>query len=461
MLKSSTIKELETFMKISFYTLAISLLLNFAHNPTFASTGTPAEKYKAGPVVYRSNNGNDYFFSTVAVEGPRVGYYPEEARFGLLPLGTPETNTLYRCAVTSKATEHFLSTDSRCEGRVVEGALGNLSSTPAEGLVALNRYTKSTNGSHIVILPTDKMDLNGWIFEGTLGYVTELQIPEVTQTPDDGKKYFSYYAGAMDGVGNGNYISELVDYSNLIFINSAMNLESKLAECEQRGIKAIVTVDWAFIDINFRLKPNYADIFASIEPILRRYDKTIVAFYGTDEPYTNSSHKGVNPAEVFYTQETMGRFLKSKFPNKPIGAIMTTDELKLGRPLFPSFDWWGFDCYAADLKCNGETVNFFYMKLATMMNELTVTDAKKRFIISVPQAGVPVRKFSKGSEKDIFAQLPYYLSISVNFPNVKVVMPFLWQSFDDGNSKWIGTRELPNARASFQVFYLNYTKGNQ
>ncbi len=435
-------------MKTYFYTLTASILL---------ITGAMAD---SSVPVYRSNNGSDYFFSTTAVEGPRVGYYPEEARFSLLPAGTPGTNTLYRCAVTSKATEHFLSTDSRCEGRVVEGILGSLSAVPAEGLVALNRYAKPANGSHVVIAAGENFDLNGWVFEATLGYVKPMDVPAVTQTPDDGKKYFSYYAGAMDGVGNGNYISELVDYSNLIFINSAMNLESKLAECEQRGIKAIVTVDWAFIDMNFRLKPNYADIFASIEPILRKYDKTIVAFYGTDEPYTNSSHKNMNPAEVYYTQELMGRFIKSKFPNKPIGAIMTTDELKLGRPLFPSFDWWGFDCYAADLKCNGESVNFFYMKLATMMTALTAVDSKQRFFISVPQAGIPVKKYSKGKESDIFAQLPYYLAISVNLPNVKAVMPFIWQSFDDGQSKWIGTRELPNTRASFQVFYQSFTKGN-
>ncbi len=448
-------------MKVSFYTLAASLLLNFGLNSTSSFAAISAEAYKAGPVVYRSYNGNDYFFSTVAVEGPRVGYYPEEARFGLLPLGTPGTIALYRCAVTSNATEHFISTDNKCEGRVVEGILGNVSAAPAEGLVALNRYVNSSNGAHIVIVPSDSMNLTGWNFESTLGYVTELQLSSVTQTPDDGKKYFSYYAGAMDGVGNGNYISELVDYSNLIYINSMMNLESKLAECEQRGIKAIVTVDWAFIDPSFHLKENYAEMFATIEPILRKYDKVIVAFYGTDEPYTNSALKGVNPAEVFYTQETMGRYLKSKFPNKPIAAIMTTDELKLGRPLFPSFDWWGFDCYAADLKCNGETVNSYYVKQITMMNALTAVDGKQRFIISVPQAGVPYKKFSKNSEKDIFAQLPYYLQLSVNLPNVKAIMPFLWQSFEEGKTKWTGAREFPNVRSAFQVWYLNFTKGNQ
>lgn len=446
-------------MKISYYTHVAYFLLNLVLSPTFASAGVSVEQYKAGPVVYRSNNGKDYLFSTLASEGPRVGYYPEEARFGLLPIGAPGANPLYRCAQISKAGGHFLSTDSRCEGQVVEGAIGSLSKTFAGGLVALNRYFNPANNSHTVIIATEAM--NGWVNEGTLGYVTALQIPAVTMTPDDGKKYFSYFAGAMDGVGNGNYISELVGFSNLIHINSVANLESKLIECQQRGIKALVSVDFAFIDQNFRLKPNYAETFASIEPILKKYDTTIVAFYATDEPYTNSAQKGITPAEVFYTQETMGRFLKARFPHKPIGAIMTTDELKLGRPLFPSFDWWGFDCYDAGLKCNGESVNSYYLKLATMMNALTAVDSKPRFFISVPQAGIPVKKYSKGKEGDIFAQLPYYLALSVNLPSVKVVMPFLWQSFTDGNSKWIGMRELPYVRNSFQVWYLNFTKGNR
>src|SRR4051812_21888794 len=108
-------------MKLYIYIIATGLLLTLGADSAFSAS--LVENYNAGPVAFRSNNGSDYFFSNVAVEGPRAGYYPEEARFGLLPLGTPGTNTLYRCTVTSKASEHFISTDSRCEGRVVEGTL--------------------------------------------------------------------------------------------------------------------------------------------------------------------------------------------------------------------------------------------------------------------------------------------------------------------------------------------------
>lgn len=419
-------------------------------------SGTAVEDFTTGPIVYRSYNGKDYFFSTTAVEGPKSGYYPDEARFGLFNIGTAGTITLYRCVTTSQATSHFLSTDPKCEGLITEGALGNISTTTQSGLVPLKRYVNLSTNAHIVIVPTDRFNLSGWRYEGTLGYATELKIPDLVRTPDDGERYFSYYAGAMDGVGNGNYISELQNYSNLVFIKSPGNLEQKLAECEQRGLKAIVTFDWLFLDDNFRLRGSYAQNFKSVESIIQRYETTIAAFYGQDEPYWNSEAKGLNPAEVYYTQETIGRFLKSKFPDIPIAVIFTTNAIKKNRALFPSYDWYGFDCYDKDLECDDESVESYFRKLNTAMTNLTLKDGKPRFMMAVPQVGHPDDESSSSASKYIVKQTSRYRQIVMNYQNLKVVMPFLWQSFNDGKNSWVGMRELPSVKSAYQQFYYDF-----
>lgn len=422
-------------------------------------TGLPAEEYTAGPIIYRSNNGNDFLFSLSEVEGPKAGYYPDEARFGTLSVGTGGTTPLFRCLSTGTNRTHFLSTATNCEGHTNEGSLGNVSTTAKAGLVPLVRWVHLKSSLHIAVVPSEKIDFTGWKQEGTLGYVTEIRIPSVVKTPDDGKKYFGYYAGAMDGVGSGDYISELWTSSNLIFIKSAGNFEAKLADCERRGVKAVITFDWLFLDNEFRLKSDYKEKFKAVEPIIQRYSATIAAFYGLDEPYANSAARGVSAAETYNAQETMGRFLKSKFPTIPIGVIFTTGEVKTGNRLFPSFDWFGFDCYNAEMECGGQSVSWYFNKLSTMMNEATVKDGKKRYLMAVPQSGHPVSDGSKKGEKDILAQLPGYRQIVRNNSNIKVVMPFLWQTFNDGSANWIGTREIPNVKAQYLLFYQDFIRG--
>lgn len=424
-----------------------------------ALTGLPEEDYTAGPVIYRSNNGNDFLFSLSSVEGPRAGYYPDEARFGTLAVGTGGTTPLFRCLSNGAVRTHFLSTATNCEGHTNEGSLGNISTTAKAGLVPLVRWVHLKSSIHIVVIPSEKIDLTGWKQEGTLGYVTEIRIPSVVKTPDDGKKYFGYYAGAMDGVGSGDYISELWTNSNLIFIKSSSNFEAKLADCERRGVKAIITFDWLFLDGNFHLVSDYKEKFKNVEPVLQRYRSTIAAFYGLDEPYANGAARGLSAAETYHAQETMGRFLKSKFPNIPIAAIFTTNEVKNGNRLFPSFDWFGFDCYNADMVCEGKSVDWYFNKLTSTMDASTAKDGKKRYLMTVPQAGHSVSDGNKKGEQSILDQVSGYRQIVRNNPRIKVVMPFIWQTFNDGSANWIGARDIPSVRSQYLMFYQDFMRG--
>jgi hypothetical protein len=430
---------------------------NSAYNPPLA-TETPAVTF-SGPAIYRSHANTDYLFSTDPLEGPKIGYFPEEARFGLYAADTAGTIPLYRCLTRQNTLSHFLSIDSKCEGMITEGALGNIYTTKQPNTVTLTRFVNLTTSDHIDIIPGDTVNLNGWKSEGIQGYVAEIKLPTVVQTPNDGKKYFGYYAGAMDGVGTQNYIPELTVYSNLIHIHSS-NLEAKLIEVESKGLKAIVSFEWIFLDGSFRLKNDYVQTFALLEPILKKHIGTIAAFYSLDEPYMNGMNKGLKPSEIYYNQETIGRFLKSKFPNTPIGVIFTMADIKANYPLFPSYDWFGFDCYNANMECEGKPVSWFYQQLDERLDAMTFVDRKKRYIISVPQAGHPVKDGSKTGEQNVLVQIPPYRQLVSQYSNkVKVVMPFLWQSFNNGSDEWIGAREMPKVKEQYLYFYADFLKG--
>lgn len=433
---------------------------NSAYNPPPA-TETPAVTF-SGPAIYRSKSGTDYLFSTDPLEGPKAGYYPEEARFGLYAADTSGTVPLYRCRFKGSKISHFLSIDPNCEGMITESALGNIYTTKQTNTVALTRYVNLTTSDHINIIPGDTVNLNGWKSEGIQGYVAEIKLPTVVQTPNDGKKYFSYFAGAMDGVGTQDYIPELTVYSNLIHIHTATNLEAKLTEVASKGLKAIVSLEWVFLDGTYRLKneKEYVQTYTLIEPILKKHIGTIAAFYSLDEPYWNSTNQGQKPSEVYYNQETIGRFLKSKFPNTPIGVIFTMGDMKKEYPLFPSFDWFGFDCYEADLECEGKPVSWFYQQLSDRLDAMTFVDRKKRYIISVPQAGHPVKDGSKTGEQNVLVQIPEYRRlVGLHQGKVKVVMPFLWQSFNNGVDDWVGAREMPKVKEQYLYFYADFLKG--
>lgn len=408
--------------------------------------------------IYRSVLGSDYMFSASPTEGPKAKHFPDEARFTLLKTEAPNTLPIYRCHLKTNALSHFLSRSATCEDQVVEKLLGYIFLKPDSKLKALNRYVNKTTNNHVDLIEGDEVNFKGWSFEGIQGYVTELPLPVVTQTKDDGKKYFGYFAGAMDNVGTGDYIPELAKISNLIFIKSTNNFEQKLIECEKLGLKATITFDWLFFDSKLHLNENYAEDFAKIEPIVRKHLSTIVAFYGLDEPYNNSAWNNVDTAEAYNAQETMGRFLKSKFPEIPIAVIFTTFEINKNLPLFPSFDWYGFDCYSASMSCAGQTVDWLYENLNRMVNELTAKDHKKRFLIAVPQAGRPVTLTTEADEKTIVSQIPIHKNYIKKYPNLKLVMPFIWQSYNDGASNWIGAREMPEAKAAYELFYKDYMK---
>lgn len=120
--------------------------------------------------IYRFFHSPDHFLTLSYSEAAGAGYSFETTGFHLFPGGGSGLLPLYRCYYPV-SNDHFVSTQSDCEGRNVEGILGYASANPGSGLVALHRFFRPSTGDHLVTVNYSEGIANGYTYEGGLGYV--------------------------------------------------------------------------------------------------------------------------------------------------------------------------------------------------------------------------------------------------------------------------------------------------
>jgi hypothetical protein len=117
--------------------------------------------------VHRAYNAEigDHLQGLVANEGAPAWRY-EGVGFRLHADGNAERAALYRCRVNG-AIYHFLSNQEDCEGHVMEGLLGYLSTAEGEGL-PLYRCVLGTD--HLSTLDPSECQVAGFAVEGRQGF---------------------------------------------------------------------------------------------------------------------------------------------------------------------------------------------------------------------------------------------------------------------------------------------------
>jgi hypothetical protein len=96
-------------------------------------------------------------------------YEPQGIWFRVFAVNSPERAPLFRCRIDSNG-HHFLSTDGNCEGGIVEGPIGFVSTTMGAGLVALIRCRASVD--HVSMLDRGGCNAAGYDVESVQGYAT-------------------------------------------------------------------------------------------------------------------------------------------------------------------------------------------------------------------------------------------------------------------------------------------------
>ncbi|MBK9294850.1 MAG: hypothetical protein IPM57_10505 [Oligoflexia bacterium] len=112
------------------------------------------------------------------------------------------------------------------------------------------------------------------------------------------------------------------------------------------------------------------------------------------------------------------------------------------------------DCYDSFLWCGKKSIPQGYDIIKDLMTKATNLDGKKRWLMAVPPSGHPMRDSTLPfTMKTGCSQLSDYKKFVASEPLFKVVIPFIWQSFNE----WKGTRDLPRAKAEYQKFFQEFT----
>lgn len=121
--------------------------------------------------VYRFYKYPQHFMTLSYTEAAGAGFTFETTGFHLFPTGGSGYQALYRC-YNPYSHDHFVSTQSTCEGFNQEGTLGYAATQAGSGLVPLYRFYRSNTADHLITVNYSEGSSNGYAYEGTLGYVT-------------------------------------------------------------------------------------------------------------------------------------------------------------------------------------------------------------------------------------------------------------------------------------------------
>jgi hypothetical protein len=136
-----------------------------------AMNNYPSQPITQNIPVYRFYGSQRHFFTLSYDEGAGTAYSFETTAFHLFPAGTGiGYYPLYRC-YNAGIGDHFISTQSNCEGWSQEGAYGYAAPTQEPGLYPLYRFFRGTTSDHLETINFSEGANGGYVYEGILGYV--------------------------------------------------------------------------------------------------------------------------------------------------------------------------------------------------------------------------------------------------------------------------------------------------
>lgn len=271
-------------------------------------------------------------------------------------------------------------------------------------------------------------------------------------------KYFGYYGSALEGIGNGNYINEVSDHSNLVWVGYStdddLNLR-KIEQARQRGLKVVMDVQVYFFDGDYNLLPDFSkwDRFAEkLKPYLTGQDPTIIAFYPLDEPYMNGKVKGISYWDMKGRLELISEKIRSSFRGVvrdsavKLAVIFSVGEIYSHAFNLPrNFDWFAFNAYDCWTKnCRFDlSIPEIHKRLKAQVARLRDSSQKRVFLLADAMAfgqGEPSPEFQNG----IRDRARRYYELAANDPCVVAIVPFIYQSVP--KIDLVGIEQMPLAK---------------
>lgn len=303
--------------------------------------------------------------------------------------------------------------------------------------------------------------------------LTENHCGELDFSQNPNLRYFGYFNSSAV---YGDFSPEMTGNANLAFVaNSAWNTcegvidpqadIDRIVSAAQHGQQSILYVSgifWRFPDN--RPNPNADACWKAYSQALEPYKRYIAAFYAFDEPYSNAlAARGIpsviaadTPAEkqalrtqviqeTRLTLEHEADVIKADFPDSAVATIFVGSEAwESDIPVPNHFDWIGMDCYGSFEYCQyshasiAETFDRLKAKMGASQSLMLVPDGT----IYLPHDGSPTDE----QLAHLASTFHQYLAFANAEPRVRVILPFLWHAWDQGDGMELrGVGHLPSS----------------
>ena len=357
-----------------------------------------------------------------------------------------------------------LSTPSTQERGSAYGANGTVASGGMLSNNGLNSNSKSSKKKSLEYMYKLKTDLycptrstNYSYKDGLFEGVTKRELKDFPDFDKKHLKYFGYYASAMEGAGQGDYVTETHQKMNanitMIASNNLEYIKAKLILAKSLKMKVILSNQSFLFDEKYNVRNDLTD-WGKLSNLIQEYivgeDPTIVAFYPMDEPYSNAEYRGVDNQFMKNSLEKAGDIMKSYFPKTPLAVIFAASEIYKGDFSLPrNYDWFSFDLYGcwSSGQCK-YGIKETYEVLGDKVAQLSDAESQKKLFVVADS-------YSASNRPDVYVQegikerAIHYFRLAQSNECFVMYMPFIYQSFPDGGGFISGSNNMPRVAEEY------------
>ncbi len=274
-------------------------------------------------------------------------------------------------------------------------------------------------------------------------------------------EHFFYFGDAMNGVGNGNYIEQTANSANAHMISAPTSPElseewlNKIKQAASHGNKSIIIVEnlifqWRQIVLQENAERN----LIRFKNLIGKYEEHILGFYLSDEPYhrnLNSSNT-LSDDEVYHNLQEAALLIKKHFPNAIVWLTEAYPVVEPGIKYPSAVDWIGVNCYAAWSSCTEAALIRFYDNLQEGL--------KPHQRITFTLDGYWNREGFESDEvqKRLIERNAFFSGLRARYNPIAFV-PFIYQSYDEGNGNRYGLEKMPQVDLYLRQLSNSILKG--
>ena len=268
---------------------------------------------------------------------------------------------------------------------------------------------------------------------------------------------FGFFASSMNGVGKGEYSSQVKDISNFVHIRGADLNEviQKINLAKKQKLKFLLHVQNIFFPWHSsELSSNWQEQAKSILEAIKPYQNDLIGFYLFDEPYWANIQPGwisVPSENLRNNLDISASFLKSMYPNTPVVLTFAYKEVDKNLLIPTKVDYLGVNCYYAfgNICSESEVLRYRDILKRKLNHKQKLVYTVDAYINRPPNAEIESKLTSRLKFLDKIIQQ------DLNEKRLGMLLPFLFQTHQIENL--YGVDQMPVVKKELMKMFLKYS----